>query len=171
MLLKEDMIFALENHGVNPKMMDDIILEAASKCGVSHLLNKGPTSMSGGEKQKGNLAGLIALNPKVLILDEAYNMLDGQSKKDIKYMINKMKENGKTIISITHDSEELLLADYVIVLNNGSVVFKGSKEELYKEDLSSYNIELPYIMQLEKKIGVESFIEEEEFLSKVGDTL
>lgn len=169
--LKEDIIFALENHGVNPNNMDDIIFDVANRCGITHLLNKSPSSMSGGEKQKGNLAGILALNPKILILDEAYNMLDGQSKKEMKSMIANMRENGKTIISITHDSEELLLADYIVLLDNGKIVFSGTKEELFEFDVTPYNVELPYIMQLEKAMGYTSFISEEVFLNKVGETL
>jgi energy-coupling factor transport system ATP-binding protein len=151
--------------------MDEIIFDVANRCGITHLLNKSPSSMSGGEKQKGNLAGILALNPKILILDEAYNMLDGQSKKEMKSMIANMRENGKTIISITHDSEELLLADYIVLLDNGKIVFSGTKEELFEFDVTQYNVELPYIMQLEKAMGYTSFISEEVFLNKVGETL
>lgn len=169
--LKEDIIFALENHNVDPNKMEEIINEAARKCNASHLLAKSPSSMSGGEKQKGNLASVLALEPKVLVLDEACSMLDGTSKKEMRHLISNMKEEGMTIVSITHDSEELLLADYIILMNKGEIVFEGNKEELYKFDTSLYNVELPYIMQLEKEMGNENFSSEEEFLYKVGETL
>lgn len=169
--LKEDIIFALENHNVDPGKMDTIINNVSKLCGVSHLLNRSPDRMSGGEKQKGNLATVLALEPKILVLDEAYSMLDGKSKKEIKNIIQDMKTNGTTIVSITHDSNEILLADYIIVLDKGNIVFKGSKEELFNFEVSNYNIELPYIMQLQKELGYEEFVDEVEFLSRVGDTL
>lgn len=169
--LKEDIIFALENHCVNPSEMEEIINNVSKKCDVLHLLSKGPSSMSGGEKQKGNLASALALNPKVLVLDEAYSMLDGKSKKEMRHLINSMKEEGVTIVSITHDSEELLIADYIILMNEGTIVFEGNREDLYKFDTSLYNVELPYIMQLEKEMGYDSFEKEDEFFYKVGETL
>ena len=169
--LKEDIIFALENHNVDPKRMDSIIFDIASKCGVTHLLSKSPSSISGGEKQKGNLASVLALSPKIIVLDEAYSMLDGKSKKEIRKLVGDMKEEGLTIVSITHDSEELLLADYIILMNNGEIVFQGTKEDLYNFDVTLYGIELPYIMQLEKNMGCATFENEDEFLSKVGESL
>ena len=169
--LKEDMIFALENYGIDPNDMDKKIEYTTKKCRAEHLLKKSPSAMSGGEKQKGNLASVLAIEPKILVLDEAYSMLDGQSKKELRKLICDLKDNGLTIVSVTHDEEELLLADHIIVMDEGKIVFEGTKEELYNFDVSKYNLELPHIMQLEKELGYECFEEEDVFFSKVGDTL
>ena len=169
--LKEDIIFSLENNNVDPSKMDEIIDEISKKCNVSHLLNKDPVNMSGGEKQKGNLAGVLATNPKVLILDEAYSMLDSVSKKEFHDLIKGLNEEGITIISITHDIDETLISDQIIVMSDGNVVFDGNKDEFFRFNAKEYGIELPYIMQLEKELGYDEYVLEDEFLNKVGDTL
>ena len=122
--IKEDIIFGLENHNIEPKNMDDIIDVVAKKCGITNLLDKSPASLSGGEKQKGALAGALSIKPKVIILDEAFSMLDAVSKKEIRDFVIKLnKEEHITIISITHDSEEVLFADNIIVLDKGNLIF------------------------------------------------
>ena len=168
--LKEDIIFGLENHNINSELMDDIVDRVSRECDVFDLLNKDPSSMSGGEKQKGAIAGVLAMNPKVLILDESSSMLDPVSKKELLYLIHKLKEEkGLTVISITHDANEILLSDKIIVLDNGKMVFEGNKEQFYNTDVASYNIELPKIMQLEKGLGYSKYIGEEEFFKSVGE--
>ena len=165
--LKDDIIFGLENHNVDPKEMDRIIEEVSKLCNVEHLLNKEPYAMSGGQKQMGAIAGVLALNPKILILDEATSMLDPVSKKKFKENIMKLKEERNlTIISITHDKNETLLADKVVVLNKGNVVFEGTNIELYNQDISRYKLELPSIIEIEKSLGFEEYILDEELFFK-----
>jgi len=168
--LKEDIIFGLENHNVNPCLMDEIVEKVSKECMVYNLLDKDPSSMSGGQKQKGAIAGILALEPKVLILDEASSMLDPLSKKEINEMIFRLKkEKELTVISITHDSNEVLCADKIIMLDKGNVAFCGTKEEFFSLDFTNYNIDLPYIIELEKELGFSSYLSEEEFLKKVGE--
>ena len=167
--LKDDIIFGLENHNVDPSKMDDIINEVASLCDVKHLLDKEPYAMSGGQKQMGAIAGVLALSPKILILDEATSMLDPVSKKKFKENILKLKEEkGLTIISITHDKNETLNADKVIVMNEGNIVFNGSKEAFYNIDVSKYNLKLPSIIELQKALNYKSYVlDEEELFDKI----
>lgn len=168
--LKEDIIFGLENHGVNPKMMDQIVRNISEECNVAHLLEKEPSSMSGGQKQKGAIAGVLAFEPKILILDEASSMLDPVSKKELHQLIMKLKkEKGLTIVSVTHDSNEILYADQIIMLDKGKLVFNGSKEEFFNFDITSYNVELPYIIELEKSLGYTAFVSEKDFFESVGE--
>ena len=97
-------------------------------------------------------------------------MLDFDSKKEIKDFIFKLnKEENITIISITHDVEEVINADKIIVLDQGNLVFEGTKEELYKMPKQLNTIELPNIMKLEKELGFEEYIPEERFYQLVGD--
>ena len=109
--------------------------------------------MSGGQKQKGAIAGVLALNPEILILDEATSMLDPVSKKEFKENILKLKkEKNLTIISITHDKNETLLADKVIVLDKGKIVFDGTNTDLYNSEIDKYNLELPFIIEFKNYI-------------------
>lgn len=167
--LKDDIIFGLENHNVDPDKMDQIIAETSKLCGVFDLLEKEPYAMSGGQKQKGAIAGVLALNPEILILDEATSMLDPVSKKEFKDNILRLKkEKNLTIISITHDKNESLRADNVIVLDKGKIVFNGANKDLYNEDISKYNLELPSIIEIEKEMGFKEFIlDEEEFFKQL----
>jgi energy-coupling factor transport system ATP-binding protein len=138
---------------------------------VEDLINREPSSMSGGQKQKGAIAGILALEPKILILDEASSMLDPISKKELNDLILKLKEeNNLTVISITHNPNEILVADHIIMLDKGNVVFDGTKNDFFKFDLSNYNIDLPYIIELEKELGYLSYVDEEEFFRIEGET-
>ena len=168
--LKDDIIFGLENHNVDPNLMDEIVEKVSKECLVNNLLNKDPGSMSGGQKQKGAIAGILALEPQILILDEASSMLDPLSKKEINDLILKLKkEKNLTVISITHNPNELLLADNIVMLDSGQLVFEGKRDDFFNMELSKYNIELPYIVQLEKALGY-PYMSEEEFFNKVGDS-
>jgi len=170
--LKDDIIFGLENHNIDPKKMDDIIEDVSKLCGVYDLLEKEPYAMSGGQKQKGAIAGVLALSPEILILDEATSMLDPVSKEEFKKNILKLKEEKNlTIISITHDKNETLNADQVIVLDSGSIVFDGSNMDLYNTDLEKYNLRLPSIIDIQKSLGYKEFIlDENKFFDKLeGD--
>ena len=101
--------------------MDKIIDDVSKLCGVNQLLEKEPYTMSGGQKQKGAIAGVLALNPEILILDEATSMLDPKGKKEIMAVINDLKKinPSMTILSITHHIEEALNADEIIILDKG----------------------------------------------------
>ena len=167
--LKDDIIFGLENHNVEANKMDAIIDEISKLCGVSDLLEKEPYAMSGGQKQKGAIAGVLALSPEILILDEATSMLDPVSKEEFKENILRLqKEKQLTIISITHDKNETLKADQVIVLDKGNIVFNGKNIDLYNTDLEKYNLKLPSIIDIQKSLGYKEFIlEEEEFFNKL----
>ena len=168
--LKDDIIFGLENHNVDPNEMDKIIESISELCGVYELLEKEPYAMSGGQKQKGAIAGVLALSPEILILDEATSMLDPISKEEFKQNIIKLqKEKNLTVISITHDKNETLLADKVIVLDKGEIVFDGNNVELYNTDLEKYNLRLPSIIEIQKCLQYKEFIlDENEFFNKLA---
>ena len=165
--LKDDIIFGLENHNINPDEMDNIIETVSKLCNVEHLLSKEPYAMSGGQKQMGAIAGVLALSPKILILDEATSMLDPVSKKIFKENIMRLKkEKNLTIISITHDKNETLNADNIIILDKGNIVFNGNKEQLYGLNINKYKLEFPSIIELQKSLGYKEYIYDEEELFK-----
>ena len=116
--------------------MEDIINEYSRKVGMEEYLDKEPTLLSGGQKQRVAIAGVLAMTPKIVILDEATSMLDPKGKKEIIELTHRMRElyNDLTIVSITHDVEEALGADEIIVLNQGEIYYQGDNTIFTNED-------------------------------------
>ncbi len=158
--VRDDIAFGLENHCVPQEEMDAIIEEFAEKVHMTKYLNHEPTRLSGGQKQRVAIAGVMAMHPSIIIFDEATSMLDPQGKDKIKKLINELHEDrGLTIISITHDIEEVVSSDYVIAMDHGHVALTGTPEELFSkpEELRKIHLELPFAMQLQeqlRKLGV-----------------
>ena len=158
--VKDDIAFGLENHQVPSEDMEDIIVEYATKVGLAKYLEKEPTALSGGQKQRVAIAGVLAMHPKILIFDEATSMLDPKGKESIKKLINEIhKDADFTIISITHDIEEVLHADDCIVLNNGKLYKHDKPEEVFAdgEMLKKINLDVPFSLKFHdelKKRGV-----------------
>ena len=109
--VEDDIAFGLENHLVPNDKMDDIILEYATKVGMDEFLKKEPSSLSGGQKQRVAIAGVLAMKPRLIIMDESTSMLDPKGKKEIRDLIVKLRQENPslTILSITHDIEEAYL--------------------------------------------------------------
>lgn len=158
--VKDDIAFGLENHQVPSADMEDIIVEYATKVGLAKYLEKEPTALSGGQKQRVAIAGVLAMHPKILIFDEATSMLDPKGKESIKKLINDIhKDADFTIISITHDIEEVLHADDCIVLNNGKLYKHDKPEKVFAdgEKLKEINLDVPFSLKFHdelKKRGV-----------------
>ena len=132
--------------------MRDIVYEYANKLGMSSFLSKEPSNLSGGQKQRVAIAGVLALKPDLLILDEATSMLDPKGKKDILSLINDIKNENKdlTIVSITHDVDEALFSDRVIIINNASII-KDDKPEVVFEDeqiLKDNHLSIPFNIEV-----------------------
>lgn len=130
--VEEDIAFGLENRRVDQKDMKAIIEDAASKVGMLDFLKKEPSYLSGGQKQRVAIASAIALNPKVLILDEATSMLDPSGKSKILEIIRDLQKNNPEllIISITHDSEEAYKSSRVVLLDKGEIIADGKPEDV-----------------------------------------
>lgn len=153
--VRDDIAFGLENHCVDQKDMDGIIDEFSKKVGMEDYLNSEPTRLSGGQKQRVAIAGVLAMHPDILIFDEATSMLDPQGKAEIKKVIMDLhKEKDLTILSITHDIDEVSTSDYVIVLDDGNIVLTGTPEEVFKKEdkLKETQFDLPYSMKLAKEL-------------------
>ncbi len=172
--VRDDIAFGLENHCVAQEKMEDIINKYAKKVNMEEFLDSEPGKLSGGQKQRVAIAGVLAMHPDILIFDEATSMLDPEGKFEIKKMIQEInKENEITVISITHDIEEVVYSDRVIVMDKGTVVMDGVPEEvLVREDeLISMNLDIPFGLKihhafkdvgisLSKKIDGEGMVEE-----------
>ena len=154
--VEDDIAFGLENHNVPTFEMDKIILEYASKVGMEEFLKKEPTSLSGGQKQRVAIAGVLAMHPRLIIMDESTSMLDPKGKKEIRDLIVKLrKENHSlTILSITHDIEEAYLSDRVIVMNKGKIMFNDSPINVFKheEELLEMDLDIPFVYKLKKEL-------------------
>lgn len=146
--VRDDIAFGLENRCIPHQDMDKLISDFSTKVGMQDYLDKEPSNLSGGQKQRVAIAGVLAMNPDIIIFDEATAMLDPKGKREIRQTILSMrKENPNlTIISITHDIEEANLSDEVIVLNEGKIYLQGSPLEVFskKEELSNIRLDLPF---------------------------
>ena len=150
--VQDDIAFGLENHCVPQAEMDGIIQKFASKVKMSEYLNSEPTHLSGGQKQRVAIAGVLAMQPKILIFDEATSMLDPQGKAEIKKVIMDLhKESHLTILSITHDIDEVVSSDDVLVMNNGKIAMFGSPEDVFKDEdrLRRMDLDIPFSMKME----------------------
>lgn len=150
--VRDDIAFGLENKQVKTEDMETIIIEYATKVGMVDYLDKEPTNLSGGQKQRVAIAGVLAMNPSILLLDEATAMLDPKGKREIKEFIITLREFNKdlTIISITHDIEETLTSDEIIVMNKGKIALQGKPNVIYEnaELLTSIHLDLPFAFKL-----------------------
>lgn len=134
MTVEDDIAFGLENHNVSRNVMIEKINKYASLVGMSDYLKSNPEDLSGGQKQRVAIAGVLAMDTEVIIFDESTSMLDPKGTKEIIDMIKKLKtEYDKTIITITHNLEEAVFADRVMVLNEGQIVLDGTPQEVLKQ--------------------------------------
>ena len=130
-IVEEDVAFGPENLGVPKEELRKRVDECLELVGMSEYKRHSPALLSGGQKQRIAIAGILAMNPKCLLMDEPTAMLDPQGRKDILDTVLKLREMGKTIIHITHYMEECVNADRIIVINEGNVVLEGTPREVF----------------------------------------
>ena len=165
--VEDDIAFGLENKCFpREKMQEEINLFADSVNMLDYLI-KEPINLSGGQKQRVALAGALILRPEILILDEATSMLDPKGKSTVRKVIDKIHQENPdlTIISITHDVDEALLADQVMILSHGKLVDCGVPQKVLRDRkaLLDLKLEQPFIYRFEeklKKIGIKSNAED-----------
>ncbi len=149
--VQDDVAFALENNGVPFEDMVNRVHEALAQVKMSDFLDHEPHHLSGGQKQRVAIAGALALQPQLLILDEATSMLDPQGRDEVIRVVTELRrKTGLTVISITHDLEEVLLADRIIVMNQGSVLTIGTPEQVFArgEEMEAIGLDLPFAMKV-----------------------
>lgn len=115
-VLEEDIAFGLENAQVPEREVTSKVKAALELVGLEGYEKRSPSSLSGGQKQRAALAGVLALNPEILIFDEATSMLDPKGRREVLAEMKKLRDCGKTVVMITHDVEEAVLADRVILM-------------------------------------------------------
>ena len=151
--VKDDIAFGLENRMVETNDMEAIIQEYAQKVGLSEFLESEPQNLSGGQKQRVAIAGVMAMHPDIIIFDEATSMLDPKGKKEIKKLMSDLAQgNQYTILSITHDIEEVLQSDDCIVLNKGKLFMHDIPEKVFSkpEELRKINLDIPFVSQVKE---------------------
>ena len=132
--VQDDIAFGLENRRIERSEMAERVQKYSKLVDMEEFLLRNPESLSGGQKQRVAIAGVLAMETDLIILDEATSMLDPKGTREINEMIKKLKTlDNKTIISITHNLEEAVLADRVIVLNKGKIVLDGTPKDVLKE--------------------------------------
>ena len=159
----EDIAFGLENHCVPQEQMQAIIEDVAARVNMSNFLDSEPTKLSGGQKQRVAIAGILAIAPDIIIFDESTSMLDPQGKASINEQIQKLHdERNITILSITHDMEEVAQSEYVIVLKDGKVEMQGTPKQIFehKGKLKEMKLELPFALSFSEKLKNEGIFKD-----------
>lgn len=173
--VRDDIAFGLENKCVPQKDMEDIINYYAKEVNMYAFLDHEPSKLSGGQKQRVAIAGILAMQPDILILDESTSMLDPKGKTEVNALVKKIRQEKKmTVLSITHDIEEASKADRIILLNKGRVEAIGSPKEILSDanKLEELGLEAPFSLQLSKQlqnigIDVSLYIDEKELVEEL----
>lgn len=158
-IVKYDVAFGLENHAVPHDEMHRRVSEALKQVDMLERADYEPNALSGGQKQRVAIASVLALNPSVIILDEATSMLDPDARQNLLDLVRKVKsEHNITIISITHDLSEAMEADHVIVMNKGTVYKEGTAIEIFDhaEELTTIGLDLPFPIKINQMLGYQT---------------
>jgi len=158
--VQDDVAFGLENNGVPHEEMLPRVKQALEHVKMIDFLDQEPHHLSGGQKQRVAIAGVIALQPKVIILDEATSMLDPLGREEVIKTVRGLKdEQGLTVISITHDLEEAAQANRIVVMNRGTVYKEGTPDEIFllEEELIKLGLDIPFPIKMAKALREKGF--------------
>lgn len=153
--VRDDIAFGLENICIPREKMDELIERYAKRVRMDQFLDHEPTKLSGGQKQRVAIAGILAMSPSIIILDESTSMLDPRGRKEINELIRELKEDKEmTIISITHDIEEAKNADRILLLNKGEIVGDDQPETLLMNEklLLDLHLDTPFALKVSRKL-------------------
>lgn len=151
--VQDDVAFSLENNGVPHEEMVQRVKLALQQVKMESYINHEPHHLSGGQKQRVAIAGALAMKPQILILDEATSMLDPQGREEVLTIVQALREEiGLTVLAITHDLEEAMLADRIIFMNEGKKYAQGTPSEIFAlgEELVKFGLDLPFAMKMTK---------------------
>lgn len=150
--VEDDVAFGLENQGLAYDLMVERVQQALELVGMQDFKEREPARLSGGQKQRVAVAGVVALRPDIIILDEATSMLDPEGRLDLIQTVKKIKDSNQlTVISITHDLDEIALSDRVLVMKEGQVESTATPRELFsREDLEELGLDQPFVNQVKE---------------------
>ena len=179
-IVEDDVAFALENLGVESSEIRSRVDEALKNVGLYEYRTSSPHHLSGGQKQRVAIAGIIAMRPKIIVLDEPTAMLDPVGRDEvIKTVVRLNKEYGITVLLITHNMEEAITADRICVMENGNIILDGTPREIFSryDELKKTGLDVPQITQLSHKLKKSGFpiddciLSVDEFLEKIVGVL
>ena len=177
--VEDDVAFGLENQGLSRQEMQKRVEEALDLVGMLDFKKREPARLSGGQKQRVAIAGVVALRPAILILDEATSMLDPEGRRELIETVKGIrKDYDMTIISITHDLEEVAMSDRVLVMKKGEIESTSSPRELFsRNDLDQIGLDDPFANQLKHSLSQygydlpENYLTESELEDKLWELL
>jgi len=153
--VEDDVAFGLENQGIERSEMQRRVQDALEKVKMQDFATREPARLSGGQKQRVAIAGVVALRPDIIILDEATSMLDPEGRDDVIATIHEIKEESDlTVISITHDIDEAASANRILVMREGELYQEGAPEEIFSAgpELVSLGLDLPFPEKLKSAL-------------------
>ncbi|HGP9255232.1 TPA: energy-coupling factor ABC transporter ATP-binding protein [Streptococcus pneumoniae] len=166
--VEDDVAFGLENQGLSRQEMKKRVEEALALVGMLDFKKREPAHLSGGQKQRVAIAGVVALRPAILILDEATSMLDPEGRRELIGTVKGIrKDYDMTVISITHDLEEVAMSDRVLVMKKGEIESTSSPRELFsRNDLDQIGLDDPFANQLKKSLSQNGYNLPENYLTE-----
>ena len=166
--VEDDVAFGLENQGLSRQEMKKRVEEALDLVGMSNFKKREPARLSGGQKQRVAIAGVVALRPAILILDEATSMLDPEGRRELIETVKGIrKDYDMTVISITHDLEEVAMSDRVLVMKRGEIESTSSPRELFsRNDLDQIGLDDPFANQLKYSLSQNGYDLPENYLTE-----
>jgi energy-coupling factor transport system ATP-binding protein len=153
--VEDDIVFGLENRCLDREEMKERLHRYAERLQVADLLDRHPSQLSGGQKQRAAIAAVLAMEPKIVIFDEATSMLDERSKQELIGIMKVMVQSGRyTVINVTHDLGEMLASDRMVALSGGTIAADGSPQDLLKDDalLERCRLKPPFALQLSREL-------------------
>jgi len=159
-IVEEDVAFGPENLGVPPEEIKTRVADALKAVGISDYSKHAPHLLSGGQKQRVAIAGILAMKPECIVLDEATSMLDPVGRKEVMNVLRKLnKQDGITVIHITHHMDEASMADRVIIVDEGKIVLDGPPKEVFSnvEKVKELGLDVPQVTELFNELKKEGF--------------
>lgn len=166
--VEDDVAFGLENQGLSRQEMQKRVEEALDLVGMLDFKKREPARLSGGQKQRVAIAGVVALRPSILILDEATSMLDPEGRRELIETVKGIrKDYDMTVISITHDLEEVAMSDRVLVMKKGEIESTSSPRDLFsRNDLDQIGLDDPFANQLKNSLSQNGYDLPENYLTE-----
>ena len=176
--VEDDVAFGLENQGIPREEMLRRVEKAIEQVGMLEFKDREPSRLSGGQKQRVAIAGIIALRPTIIILDEATSMLDPEGREDLMAVMRELQKKFQlTIISITHDLTEIALSDRTLVFQKGKLESSMTPRELFsRKDLTEIGLDKPFSKQVQESLSShfplkQDFLTESELLDQLWEFL
>lgn len=160
-VVEEDVAFGLENIGVETETIWKRVADSLEAVGMTAYREQSPNRLSGGQKQRVAIAGVMAMRPKCIVLDESTAMLDPVGRREVIQTISQLnKEEGITVILITHYMEEAVKSDRVFVMHEGHLVMEGTPKDIFSqvETLKSYHLDVPQVTELAYELNKEGIM-------------